>query len=162
MNAALRGLCGAVLAVVSCSAAAAQSAKDSPVRVEGAVTTAQSWTLAELRALPSETVSIAQRTDKGLLKASFTGVLLWALVDKAGLVNGPQKNAFLRHVIVVSAGDGYTVALSEGEIDPKLEGKAVLIAYARDGKPLDSARLVVPGDHQAARSVHGVTAIEIK
>jgi hypothetical protein len=52
-----------------------------------------------------------------------------------------------------------------GEIAPMAEGKPVMIAYLRDGKPIEPAgtvRLVVPGDHHAARSVHDVVRIEVK
>ena len=35
----------------------------------------------------------------------------------------------------VTGADGYVVALAVGELDPEFEGKSVLVAYARDGKP---------------------------
>ena len=58
--------------------------------------------------------------------------------------------------------DGYTVALSIAELDPSLEGKQVLIATARDGKPLGGLELIVPGDKRAARQVHDLLAIEVQ
>ncbi len=116
----------------------------------------------ELRKLPSVTVSITQHTDHGDVVGAFSGPLLWTVLDNAGWVNGTEKNAYLRHTILVTGKDGYAAALSEGEIDPKLEGKQVILAMDEDGKPLDAPRLVVPGDAHAARGVHDVVSIEVK
>ncbi|HEY5336913.1 MAG TPA: hypothetical protein VIJ85_01815 [Rhizomicrobium sp.] len=116
----------------------------------------------DLRKLPPTTVSLSQLTDHGDVSSSFTGPLLWTILDSAGWVNGAEKNAYIRHTILVTGKDGYAAALSEGEIDPKLEGKQVILAYAQDGKPLDAPRLVVPGDVHAARGVHDVVSIEVR
>ena len=53
-------------------------------------------------------------------------------------------------------------AISDGEIDPKLENKQVILAYEKDGKPLDAPRLVVPGDLHAARSVQDVVSVAVQ
>ena len=58
--------------------------------------------------------------------------------------------------------DGYAVAVAFGELDPGLEGKAVLVAYEKDGEALPSLQLVVPGDARAARSVRELTEIEVR
>ncbi|HEY5226792.1 MAG TPA: hypothetical protein VIJ06_08380, partial [Methylovirgula sp.] len=108
------------------------------------------------------TVTISQATDHGPVAATFTGALLWTVIGNAGWVNGAEKNVYIRHTILVTGKDGYAAALSEGEIDPKLEGKQVILAYAQDGKPLDAPRLVVPGDVHAARGVHDVVSIEVR
>ena len=63
---------------------------------------------------------------------------------------------------MVRGGDGYAVALAIGEIDPAFENKQVVLADAQDGQPLAAARLVVPGDAKAGRSVRGVAAIEVR
>jgi hypothetical protein len=77
-------------------------------------------------------------------------------------INGAEKNAYLRHTILVTGKDGYATALSEGEIDPKLEGKQVILAVAKGGTPLERPRLVVPGDVHASRSVQDVVSIDVK
>lgn len=115
-----------------------------------------------LKRLPTTTISVSQQTDHGPISARFTGTLLWTIIDSAGWVNGPEKNAYLRHTIFVTGKDGYVAALSEGEIDPKLEGKRVILAYDKDGQPLDAPRLVVPGDAHASRSVHDVVSIDVR
>lgn len=87
-----------------------------------------------------------------------TGVRLADLVARAGLptadaIRGPA----LTMVIIAEAADGYRVAFSLGEIDPRLGNTDIVVADACDGKPLAAAdgpvRLVVPGEARAARSV---------
>jgi len=38
----------------------------------------------------------------------------------------------------------------------------VLVAYERDGKPLDGLQLVMPGDKRGGRYVHELVHIEVK
>ena len=75
---------------------------------------------------------IAIREEAG----KFSGALLWTLLEKAVLIDGPGKGALLRHVITVIKRDGYAVVLSAGELAPNFEGKAVILAFAKDGRPL--------------------------
>jgi hypothetical protein len=51
---------------------------------------------------------------------------------------------------------------STGEIAPDLGGKPALVAYERDGKPLDDFRIVMPGDKHGARNVRDVAAITVE
>jgi DMSO/TMAO reductase YedYZ molybdopterin-dependent catalytic subunit len=90
---------------------------------------------------------------------------LWTLLVDASVVDAPEKGAHLSHTILVTGSDGYAVALSMGEIDPKFEGKSVIIAYAKNGNPLgteDGLRLIVPGDNHGGRAVRDVVRIEVK
>ena len=60
--------------------------------------------------------------------------------------------------------DGYSVALSLGELDPDFEGKAVILAYSKDGNRLsaqDGIRLIVPNDRHGGRAVRDVVAIAV-
>jgi hypothetical protein len=132
------------------------------VVLTGAVKEPQSITKEELSRLPPVDVTLNAQSDKGAVTGTFRGVLLWTLIDRAGLVNGTDKNAYLKHTFLVSGVDGYTVALSEGEIDPKLENKQVIIAYMQDGKLFDGLRLIVPGDAHASRDVRDLLTIEVK
>jgi DMSO/TMAO reductase YedYZ molybdopterin-dependent catalytic subunit len=122
-------------------------------------------TVDDLRRLPPVTVSVSFQSDRGTESASYTGALLWTIVDNAGTIDADGKNTKLRHTIMVIGSDGYQVELSEGEIDPKFEGKSVILAYTRDGKPLGSGgeiRLVVPGDHHGGRAVRDVTSVTVQ
>jgi hypothetical protein len=93
---------------------------------------------------------------------SYTGVLLWSLIEAAGGIDDTTRNAVVRHTIRVTATDNYVVVLSTGEIAPDFGNKAALVAYERDGKPLDNFRLVMPGDKHGARDVHDVVTIAVE
>lgn len=137
-------------------------AQDAAVAIAGQVQHPQSLTVAELQKLPRTEVQISFDTDKGPESATYTGALLWAVISNASPVDASGKNMRIRHTYLVTARDGYAAALSDGEIDPKLEGKMVLLAYEKDGKPIDSIRLVVPGDHHGARAVRDVARIDVQ
>ena len=84
------------------------------------------------------------------------------MIDSAEM-SSSDRRARLRRTIWVTGRDGYTAALALAEIDPEFEGKQVLLAYRRDGKPIDgnTLRLVVPGDRHGGRSVRDVVRIEV-
>lgn len=131
----------------------ASAGKPQAIALSG-TTAAGEIRLDTLKTFPAVIVPVTQATDQGPVSASFKGALLWQVIDRAGWVKGAQKNAAIRHTILVTGKDGYAAVLSEGEIDPELENKQVILAYEEDGKPLDAPRLVVPGDLHAARGVH--------
>ncbi|MGN6149909.1 MAG: hypothetical protein ACTHPD_15325 [Rhizomicrobium sp.] len=139
----------------------ANAGKPQAIALTGVKEVSELW-IANLRTYPAMLVPVTQVTDRGPLSATFKGALLWQVIDRAGWMNGAGKNAQIRHTILVTGKDGYAAAVSEGEIDPKLENKYVIIAYEKDGKPLDAPRLVVPGDLHAARSVHDVVSIAVQ
>jgi hypothetical protein len=64
----------------------------------------------------------------------------------------------------VTGSDGYQVTLAAGELLPDYAAQPVLLAWLRNGEPLDSAhgtaQLLVPGDRRRGRSLHNVTRIE--
>jgi len=153
------------IAVVTFLAAPAALAADASVAVTGQVQHPTTLTAADLEKLPAASVAISLGPDRGPQSANYTGALLWTVLSNASPIDAPGKNAKLRHTYLVTASDGYAVSLSEGEIDPDFEGKSVLLAYAKDGKPLDPAdgiRLIVPGDHKGGRAVRGVVKIDVQ
>ena len=119
-------------------------------------------TLADLRALPPTSVEVAHPGNQGEQRASYTGALLWTLLSAAVPVerNGPRTR--LEHTLLARGRDGYAVALAIGELDPRMAGKQVVVAYARDGAPTPALQLVVPGDSHAGRSVRDLVAIEVR
>jgi DMSO/TMAO reductase YedYZ molybdopterin-dependent catalytic subunit len=163
MNIATRTL--GALSFALCLATATFADPPAPtVALSGAVTTPSTLSLADLKAMPAIDVTISFVTGHGSESGTYRGALLWTVLDKSGLADGPAKGARLRHTILVSGNDGYQVALSEGELDPNFEGKQVILAYAENGKDLDPAdgiRLIVPGDHHGGRAVKGVVRIEM-
>jgi DMSO/TMAO reductase YedYZ molybdopterin-dependent catalytic subunit len=93
--------------------AAAQDA--STVTVSGQVQHPLTLTLSDLQKMPAvDVVIVLARTETDVSLGKFRGVSLWTVLDKAGLANGPEKNAYLRHTILVTGSDGYATAFSEG------------------------------------------------
>lgn len=151
----------AIAAIAQDAKPRADAGGTQPIAITGVKDVSEIW-IANLRTYPAMLVPVTQQTDKGPMSATFKGALLWQVIDRAGWVNGSQKNARIRHVVIVTGKDGYAAAISDGEIDPKLENKQIILAYEKDGKPLDAPRLVVPGDLHAARSVQDVVSIAVK
>src|SRR6516162_3355604 len=140
-------------AIVALSLVAGPAVAQSPGLVlEGKVRQPQRWTLEDLKKMPAEHADVSYQTDRGPVRASFTGTLLWSLIEAAGGIDDNAKNPELRHTIRISAKDGYVVVTSTGEIAPDFGAKGAIVAYARVGKPLEDFRIVMPGDkHGGAR-----------
>jgi hypothetical protein len=113
--------------------------------------------------LPAVEEKISFLTGHGPEQATYTGALLWSVLERTEVLDSDRR-ARLRRTIVVTGRDGYSAALALAEIDPEFEGKQVLLAYRRDGKPTDgnALRLVVPGDRHGGRSVRDVVRIELR
>jgi hypothetical protein len=127
-----------VVAANFIGAASAQENGTSAARtvvISGSAGSALNFSETDLRALPATEVTVSFETSHGLEQGTFRGVLLWSLLSKAGITDAPAKSSHLAHTISVEGRDGYKVALSIGEVDPKFEGKSVIVAYDRDGKP---------------------------
>lgn len=133
------------------------------VELAGAISNPQRLTVGALRALPATEVTIVPAKDSDMPAGTFKGVLLTRLLSRAGTKDKPGKHTFLQHTVLVFGRDGYAVALAFGEFETGLEGKAVILAYDADGRPLrDGLHLVVPGDKQGARQVRDVVRIEVQ
>jgi len=136
-----------------------------PIAVSGEVQHALLLHFEDLQKLPQTTVLDSFMTERGAQTGTFSGPLLVAVVGAAGLAIAPGKNTKLRHTILVSGSDGYSVALSMGEIDLDYEGKAVILATSENGASIDPSagvRLIVPNDKYGGRSVKQVTGIEVR
>ena len=150
-------------AIVALSLVAGPALAQSPELVlQGKVRQPQRWTLEDLKKMPAEHADVSYQTDRGPVRASFTGVLLWSLIGAAGGIDDSAKNPELRHAIRITAKDGYVVVTSSGEIAPDFGAKGVIVAYERDGKPLDELRIVMPGDKHGGRNVRDVVSINIE
>jgi len=138
-------------------------AAQSPTLVlEGKLKQPQRWVLDDLKKMPAEHATVSYQTDRGMVTADFTGVLLWSLIAAAGGIDDSGKSPELRHAIRITAKDNYVVVTSTGEIAPDFGGKAALVAYERDGKPLDDFRIVMPGDKHGGRNVRDVVSVQIE
>ena len=156
-----------VLAALNFITTAPAGGPSSAVVVTGVVSATTTLTVADLQKLPHVTVTVTLRTDKGIQGVySYTGVLLYAVLQKAGFVpNASFKNDLLRQFVTVGATDNYQATVGIGEISPDYGHEQVILAYARDGKPLSAdegaIRLIVPGDTLADRWVSNVNSIVV-
>jgi DMSO/TMAO reductase YedYZ molybdopterin-dependent catalytic subunit len=143
--------------------AAAQSPAQAPsLSLEGKVKQPQHWTLDDLKKMRSQHAQISYLTEHGPASASYTGVLLWSLLEQAGGIDDTTRNAVVHHTIRITATDNYVIVLSTGEIAPDYGNAQALVAYEPDGKPLDNFRVVLPGDKHGARDIHDVATIKIE
>ncbi len=157
----------AALALAGILSGTALAAEPTPtpatLALQGNVQHKQALTLADIKALPATDIDVTFDTEHGKVAGKYTGVLLWTLLDRAGLPEeGPKSKHHLQRSVLVTGADGYAVSLSIGELDPDFENKQAVIAYAHDGKPETGLRLVVPGDRKAGGSVHDVVRIELE
>ncbi len=118
------------------------------------------WVLAQLPTIP---VAISFETERGPRHGTFTGPLLWTVLDRAGAIDPAEPRSAVHEVVLVTGSDGYTAALGLGEIAPAFEGKEVVLAEQMDGKPLPPGhlRIVVPGDRHGGRAVRDVVRIAV-
>jgi Oxidoreductase molybdopterin binding domain len=89
-----------------------------------------------------------------------------AVLEKAGAGFGESlRGNRLAFCLLVEAADGYRVVIALPEIDPAFTDKQVVLAFSKDGKPLDDKegpyRLVIPDEKRMARWVRQVTALKI-
>lgn len=118
-----------------------------------------------LRALPSETLTVAYLTSRGPERVRVTGPRLWDILTGQGLLDTDLHGALARSLVVITAGDGYRLVLAAGDLAPELGDAPVLLAHAREGEPIAAARaprLVVPGDRRGARQMFDVARIEVR
>jgi hypothetical protein len=117
----------------------------------------------DLAALPHVEVKISEHG----ATATYQGV---AVTDLTALVGAPQGEALrgpaLADVLIVTAKDGYRVALALAETDPAMREERIILADQKDGQPLDARegpfRLIVEGDKRPARSARQVTSLELR
>jgi len=98
--------------------------------------------------------------------ATFDGVTVKAVLERAGVEFGESlKGKRLAYCLLVEAADGYRVVIALPELDPAFTDKQILLAFLRDGQPLDAKdgpyRIVIPEEKRKARWVRQVTTLKI-
>lgn len=126
--------------------------------VSGAVTRPGTFDLAALSALPEVTATVGAN--------SYRGVSLWTFLDSTVGVNvdPAAHNPTLSMYVVGTGSDGYKAVVSLGEINPGFGNQPALIAYEMNGEPFAAngfARLVLPNDVRAGRSVSRLIGLEV-
>lgn len=157
----------AVCLAVGSPALADPPKRSESIEIKGAIDHPRTIALADLQHEALTTETVFMHTGHGALSGTFGGVLLWTLLQEAGVTMDPaKKNDLIHHTVTVTGTDGYSAILSLAEIAPEFGGDQAIIAYQESGKPLDSgdgfARLIVPGDKAAGRAVGAIATIEVK
>jgi hypothetical protein len=130
--------------------------------VGGEVTTAASYTVAQLAALPQTTATVTV----GGKQVTDTGVLLETLVTNAGpaypasLLN--TKNELLRVTVTVRGAGHRQVTFAVGELDAGFGNHPALLALTQNGHRIaHGPELVVPGDRAPVRFVPRVSRLTV-
>jgi hypothetical protein len=97
---------------------------------------------------------------------TFEGALLRAVLEKAIVGYGEAlKGKRMASCLLVEAADGYRVVFALPELDPAFTDKQIVVAFLKDGKPLDDKegpfRIVIPDEKRMARWVRQVTTLKI-
>src|SRR5208282_4317846 len=116
-------------------------------------------TRADLEALPR--INVATGTS-----ATFQGVALGTLLAETGVGFGETlRGKRLASCLLVEAADGYRAVIALPELDPAFTDKQIILAFLKDGKPLDDKegpyRIVIPDEKRMARWVRQVTKLKI-
>jgi hypothetical protein len=143
-------------------APAAQAPASVALTVSGDVPMPLKLTLAELAAMPRQTAKIPNPNGGDF---TYEGVSLFDVLKRAGApTEGALRGNALVSYVLAKASDGYQVVFTLGEIDPSFGKTTILLADHRDGAPLTgnqgALRLVVPNDHEGARSVRMLETLE--
>jgi hypothetical protein len=117
---------------------------------------------ADIESLPRTKVT----THASDTPTTFEGVSLKDLLEKGGVEFGQSlKGKRLASCLLVEAADGYHVVIALPEMDPAFSDKQIVLAFLRNGKPLDAKegpyRIVIPDEKRMARWVRQVTALKI-
>jgi hypothetical protein len=119
---------------------------------------------ADFHALPHVAITVHNsHTDAA---EAYSGVPLATLLEKVNAPIGKELHGeAMTSYIVATGSDGYSVVLSLAEVDPEFHAGQVLVADARDGKPLGKNgpfQLIVSDDKRPARWVHNLVSISLQ
>jgi DMSO/TMAO reductase YedYZ molybdopterin-dependent catalytic subunit len=136
----------------------------SQLKVEGAVSTPLTLTLAALSSMPRTKLKVTNpHTGK---TETYEGVLLEELLRRAGAPPGQQLRGQRMTTYVEAEGtDGYRVVFAMAELDSDFMSSEVLVADTLDGSPIDpkrgQLRLIAPHDKRPARWVRMLKSITV-
>jgi hypothetical protein len=159
-NLLLTGLVTVVLGIGLVAQAPATTA--ATLVVAGAVKTTLTLTLADLGKMPRTTVTVSEDgTD-----VHYEGVLLAEILRRAGAPTGAAlRGKALASYLLCEAKDGYRVVFALAEFDPEFNDNPIIVADARDGKPLfdyqGPFRIMAPRDKKAARGIRMLTKLTV-
>ena len=132
------------------------------LEVNGEVLQPLQLSVAEVREqFTAHTIATQYANDDRTVHLTFTGTLLWDILQSAGL----KENATPKRRIMARAGDQFRCLLKWDEIDPSTSDRQILVAYEQDGAPLNGVlgplRLAVAGDEHGRRFLRNLKTITI-
>ena len=136
-------------------------------RLGGRVQFPKNFDLDALSQEPSTTVRDFFLTGQGTDSGTFTGVLLWDLLQEAQVITNPaQRNDLFRKAVLITGSDCYETVYAMGELAPQLGGThQVIVAFKRDDQLLGAtegmARIINPGDKAGARRVFNIVRVRV-
>jgi DMSO/TMAO reductase YedYZ molybdopterin-dependent catalytic subunit len=143
----------------------AQPAEKGPsVKVTGELTTPLDLAYADLQQFKQTEIT---RKDKDNKDHIYSGVLLSAILSKAGVTMGKElRGKNLAKYILISASDGYQVVFALAELDDEFTDRKIILADQMDGRPLPAAdgpfRVIVQDEKRPARCIKLVTGIKVE
>ncbi len=100
------------------------------------------------------------------VSAVFEGVAVRSILEKAGVGFGEAlRGKQMSLCLLAQATDDYRVVFALPEMDPAFTDKQIILAFSKDGKPLDAKegpyRIVIPDEKRPARWIRQVTTLKI-
>lgn len=154
-------------ALVAWTTAGGQARAASPastnVEIVGPAGQHRTFGASDLAAMRSIDTSVSSHNVHG----RYRGVPLGDLLRLVGLARGDSlRGAALAQDVIVEASDNYRVMFAPAELDTGFTNKLVILAYAKDGAPLEASegpfRIIVPDEKRPARWVRGVLRIRLR
>lgn len=144
--------------------AAAPKPDDARLEVNGDIDKPMSLSLADLRGLPRQTITVMNEHEKK--DETYQGVPLAEILKRAGVPQGSALRGPALAIYVRAQGaDGYAAVFALAELDSSVQDSGVLIADTLDGQPipdkLGPLRLVAPHDKRPARWVRMLSTITV-
>lgn len=97
----------------------------------------------------------------------YEGVSMRDILTRSGLPEaGELRDEDAAKAVVVTSADGFHAVFALAEFDPSFTNRASMIAYLKNGVPLDETegpmQLILVGERRPARWVRHVVSIEIR
>ena len=151
-------------ALAACKTAVAQTrAAGSTLELIGPAGQHRMLSASDLGAMRSVDTTVSSHNVHG----RYRGVPLADLLRLVGRPSGDSlRGAALAQEVLVEASDNYRVVFAPAELDSAFTDKVVILAYAKDGSPLDASegpfRVIAAGEKRPARWVRGVVRIQLR
>jgi len=143
---------------------AQDSSSTAALRIGGNATTPLALSLADLKAMPRQTLRVVNPHSKKT--ETYEGVAMEYLLQKAGFPQGEKlRGKAMATYVLATAADGYRVVFSLAELDAGVGDANVIVADTLDGAPLGAnegpLKLVAPHDKRPARWIRMVKSLTV-